>query len=100
MTVVNHHPRLLQHPLGTGHLAGAARVRFRGHAQRPSKDLEAGLHDVVVVAAVKLADVQGEATVVHHGYEEFPHKLGVVAADALGTQLQVKGEISTGEDPD
>ena len=90
--ILYHPPRLLQHTLGTGYLAGAARVHLRGHG----KGLETGLHNnVMVIGSMELADVEGEATVIDHGYKTFPHQLGVVAANAVGAQLQVKLRMGT-----
>jgi hypothetical protein len=50
---------------------------------------------VVRIHPVQLADVQGEAAVVGHGYEELLHQLGVIAADLLGRDLQPIAQVRT-----
>ncbi len=57
--------------------------------------LATGFHNVVVITAMELADVEGEATVIDHGHKKFPHQLGVVTANAMGAQLRVKLQIGT-----
>jgi hypothetical protein len=88
-------PSLLQHTFAAWHGSSAARIHFHGEAQCPRKCFEAGLHDVVGVHAIQLADVQGEATVVCHRHEELLHQLGVVAADLLGRDLQPIAQVRT-----
>ncbi len=85
--------RLFQHALAAGDAAGPARVNLGGHAQRPSKGLETGFHDVVGVGPVQLADVQGEAAVVHDRHKKFLHQLGVIGADFLGGNLEAVTEV-------
>jgi hypothetical protein len=59
----------------------------------PPRPPEAGLHDVVRVHAIGLADVEGEAGVVGHGHEEHLHQLGVGAADLLGRDREPAAEV-------
>jgi len=86
-------PSSLQHSLAARHRTGPARVDLGGQAQRPGEGLEAGLHDVVGIHPIQLADVQREAGVVHHRHKELFDQFGVVRADLLGRDLQTKAQV-------
>jgi len=83
----------LQHPLAAGHGPTAAGIDLHRLVEGTGERLETGLDDVVGIHPRQLADVEGEAGVVGHRHEEFPHQFGVVGADALGRNRQVIAEV-------
>src|SRR5690606_35771750 len=82
-----------QRPLGRRYRVRPSGVHRQGRAERAGQCLEAALRDVVVVLAVEVGDVQGDAGVLREGVEPLAEQLGVHRADLVPREAHLPDEI-------
>ena len=75
-------------------------IEREGGTQDPRHRLEAGFGDVVVVGAVEVGDMQGDAGMLGERLEELAHQLGVEAADFGGAEGDIPDQEGTAGDVD
>src|SRR5262249_831716 len=90
----------LQRPLGRGDAAGLALVDGESLGQRPGQALEAGLGDVVIVLAVEVLHMQGDAGVLGEGLEELAEQLGIHLAELRARERHLPDQIRPARDID
>jgi hypothetical protein len=72
-----------EHALGRRDRIGLARVDLDRHPQRAGQPLEAAFDDMMVVAAVEILDVQGDARRLREALEPVLDQFGIPFAQPL-----------------
>src|SRR6185312_17290964 len=93
-------PPASERALGRGDRILLARIDLGGFAQRPGHGLEGAFGDVVIVVAVEILDVEGDAGVCRKRLEELAEELGVDLADLALRELHPPDEIGPPRDVD